>query len=114
MDPVETTVAANTVVQLSFAELIAVVVFVVGGFLAMAKLIVSQTKAAIEAKQDTLEKSITGLQESVAQLEKEVEQSNRLLPIEYVRREDWIRMGASIDGKFDRLAQMIIELKGAK
>lgn len=120
MDPAATSavassaVASSTVVQLSFGELIAVIVFVVGGILAMAKIIVAQTKAAIEAKQDALEESITGLKESVSQLEREVEQSNRQLPLEYVRREDWIRFSASIDAKLDSLAKMMIDMRGSK
>lgn len=48
----------------------------------------------------------------VASLTEKVDSLSRLLPLEYVRREDWIRFSASIDHKLDRLAEMVMKLGG--
>lgn len=43
----------------------------------------------------------------VEQLQRRVDAIHHTLPLEYVRREDWIRFSASIDAKLDRLAELI-------
>lgn len=35
-----------------------------------------------------------------------------MLPLEYVRREDWIRFSAAIDHKLDRLAELLMQQAG--
>lgn len=50
---------------------------------------------------------VAGLGEKVADL-------GRVLPLEYVRREDWIRFSASIDHKLDRLAEMVMNIGGPR
>lgn len=46
----------------------------------------------------------------LAELAQEVHDLFRMLPLEYVRREDWIRFGAGIDHKLDRLGEGMNEL----
>lgn len=48
----------------------------------------------------------------VARLTEKVDDLGRLLPLEYVRREDWIRFSASIDHKLDRLAELVMNQGG--
>lgn len=38
----------------------------------------------------------------------EVRRISQVLPLEYVRREDWIRFSAQIDHKLDRLAELVL------
>jgi hypothetical protein len=45
--------------------------------------------------------------ERLQELQRRVDAINHTLPLEYVRREDWIRFSASIDAKLDRLAELI-------
>lgn len=95
-------VASSTVVQLSMAELIAVAVAGFGVLYGLARMIVAQMKSSMDSR-------FSSLEQTTAKLEQEVEQFNRLLPLEYVRREDWIRFSASIDAKLDRLADMLMK-----
>ncbi len=49
------------------------------------------------------------------ELKQRVDAMSHRLPMEYVRREDWIRFSASIDTKLDRLAVLINQtLRGSK
>lgn len=109
-------VGSSTVVQLSIAEILTIGGFVLGAIYAMARMIVSQMRASLAQRFDLMEARFTQLEETTKELdatnnklEREVEQFNRLLPLEYVRREDWIRFSASIDAKLDRLAEMLIK-----
>jgi hypothetical protein len=102
-------VASSTVVQLSIAELVAILVFVLGVLYALARMIVSQMKTSMDSRFASLEQTTNALDATNKKLEQEVEQFNRLLPLEYVRREDWIRFSASIDAKLDRLAEMLMK-----
>lgn len=102
-------VASSTVVQLSMAELVAIAVFVLGVLYGLARMIVAQMKTSMDARFASLEQTTAALDATNKKLEQEVEQFNRLLPLEYVRREDWIRFSASIDAKLDRLAEMLMK-----
>lgn len=42
----------------------------------------------------------------------EVKKLDRILPLEYVRREDWIRFSSAIDHKLDRLAELVMNIPG--
>lgn len=95
-------VASSTVVQLSIGELVGILAFVLGALYGLARMIVSQMRASMDSRFQSLE-------QTTAALEQEVEKFNRLLPLEYVRREDWIRFSASIDAKLDRLADMLMK-----
>lgn len=88
---------SGTVVQFSVAELLSCLGLLLGVLFGIGRMLVQQVARALTQK-------LEGLETSTNALEKELEQLNRQLPIEYVRREDWIRFSASIDAKLDRLA----------
>lgn len=48
---------------------------------------------------------------TVASLRVDLQQLSQALPIQYVRREDWIRFSNSIDHKQDRLNELVMEVK---
>lgn len=48
---------------------------------------------------------------AVAALRAEQQQLSQSLPLQYVRREDWIRFSSSIDHKQDRLNELVMEVK---
>jgi hypothetical protein len=50
--------------------------------------------------------------ERLTELQRRVDRIHHTLPLEYVRREDWIRFSASIDAKLDRLAELIHTYRG--
>ncbi len=49
----------------------------------------------------------------IKELQRRVEDLSQALPMEYVRREDWIRFSSSIDAKLDRLAELIHRNRGS-
>lgn len=67
---------------------------------------------ARELQMDAIRDRQTAEALRVAGLTEKVDNLSRLLPLEYVRREDWIRFSASIDHKLDRLAEMVMKLGG--
>lgn len=89
---------AGTAVQLSIGELLSGLGVLLGVVLFIARMLIQQVARSLVSKLDSLESTSSAL-------EKEVELLNRQLPLEYVRREDWIRFSASIDAKLDRLAE---------
>ncbi len=92
---------SGTQLQLSIGEMFSILGVFLGVFVWVGQMLVSQITKRLSAKLDSLEATCTSL-------EAEVEQLNRQLPLEYVRREDWIRFSASIDSKLDRLAEMLM------
>lgn len=79
-----------------------------------------------KAAQELREKETQGIDESMQQLRERISFENgristltekletfmSTLPLEYVRREDWIRFSATIDTKLDRLADMFLRAIG--
>lgn len=60
----------------------------------------AQRLTSIETGLEATSSRITGVVQRVEKL-------HQSLPLEYVRREDWIRFASTIDAKLDRLADMI-------
>ena len=67
-----------------------------------------------QAERDTSERRLAGIENSleresdrIGEIVSRIEKLNTTLPLEYVRREDWIRFSSTIDAKLDRLAEMI-------
>ena len=48
----------------------------------------------------------------LAHLREKLDDLSRVLPLEYVRREDHIRFSAVIDHKLDRLAELVMQTRG--
>lgn len=59
--------------------------------------------AALRAMFDRHQRLISHDAERWSQLERTIYELRVLLPIEYVRREDWIRFSATLDAKMDGL-----------
>ncbi len=115
----------DTVIHLSAGVAVTLLVAFVGLVFGFGRVLLGQFErrlqersAAIadlrQAERDAGEKRLVGIEVS---LEKEagrigdllgrIEKLNVTLPLEYVRREDWIRFSATIDAKLDKLAEMI-------
>jgi hypothetical protein len=95
---------SSTAINLTIGELLSVLGVALGVLFFMGRLLVAQVAASLRAQ-------ISGLSDSTAKLEREVELLNRSLPLEYVRREDWIRFSSSIDSKLDRLHAILMSNK---
>lgn len=50
----------------------------------------------------------------IAEVQRRIDALSNALPLEYVRREDWIRFSQSIDAKLDRLAVLILQNRGSQ
>lgn len=100
-----------TAIQLSVSELLAALGIMLGALFVIGRMLVVMVSKSLQAKLDTLERS-------TSELESEVEKLNRQLPLEYVRREDWIRFSVSIDRKLDqvheRLNTLFVQRIGAQ
>lgn len=83
---------------------------VFGLFVAVAKLGLAQFEKRIGEKFAALEKSIGEENQQVRDLKNKVDALTALLPVEYVRREDWIRFSTVIDTKLDRLGERLSDL----
>lgn len=109
-------------IQLS-AQLAATMCLALLGFMfAFGKILMSQFEARMserfaaqdlvrQTQMEALKEQLVRDGEGTAALKEQVHLLGRTLPLEYVRREDWIRFSASIDHKLDRLAELVIESK---
>lgn len=77
---------------------------VLGLLIAFGRMALGQFERRIGASFEQLQASIAGEREQVAAIKRQVEALSQSLPIEYVRREDWIRFSNVIDSKLDRLS----------
>ena len=91
-----------------------------GLILGFGKLLLSQFEKRMDERQKVMEARLSELRNSVTRESSRItEVGNSItefmnkLPLEYVRREDWIRFSATIDTKLDRLADLFIKaIKG--
>jgi hypothetical protein len=65
--------------------------------------------AALHAMFERHQRLYTRDEERWSQLERAIYELRVLLPIEYVRREDWIRFSATLDAKMDGLREEMRE-----
>ena len=65
--------------------------------------------AALHAMFERHQRVATREDERWAQIERSIYELRVLLPIEYVRREDWIRFSATLDAKIDGLREEMRE-----
>jgi hypothetical protein len=65
--------------------------------------------AAVHAMFERHQRLATRDDERWAQMERSIYELRVLLPIEYVRREDWIRFSATLDAKMDGLREEMRE-----
>ena len=67
---------------------------------------------AAKSMLSNLEVKLDGHVGEFRSLQAELKELQITLPKDYVRREDWIRFGAGIDAKIDRLHDRLDEIKG--
>lgn len=86
-----------------------------GGLFAFGKLLLVQFEKRMDERKDEnrraierLENSLAAEREQIRVLQEEVRSAVNSLPLQYVRREDWIRFSATIDHKLDRLAELMM------
>jgi hypothetical protein len=106
------------VIQLSFATAITLIVAIVTMIFAFGRILMVQFEkrmaekfnAQAELRATEKESSSTRmakLENDMGGLIRRVETLSVKLPLEYVRREDWIRFSTTIDTKLDRLAELV-------
>lgn len=95
------------------------IVVTVGVF--MLGLLVTMTRLALGQFERRISELLAGVQKSIAdeaaqarELKRQVEALIQSLPVEYVRREDWIRFSTVIDAKLDRVGDRISDLTRAE
>lgn len=98
-------------IQISAQIALTLVLAMLGCVFAFGKILLSQFEARIAERLAAINERINRDGETVTALRDQVQMLGQTLPLEYVRREDWIRFSASIDHKLDRLAELVIESK---
>lgn len=81
---------------------------------AFGRMALGQFERRIGAGFEQLQTSIAGEREQMAAMKRQLETLSQTLPIEYVRREDWIRFSSVIDAKLDRLGERLSDLTRAE
>jgi len=110
-------------IELSIGNAITLVVAFLGLVAAFGKILVGQFDARMSERlsaQNELRKTqIEGIESDVTEIDNmmkgfvaKLEQTTNTLPLEYVRREDWIRFSSVIDAKLDSLAKMLYQVIG--
>ena len=87
---------------------------VLGLLVAFGRMALGQFERRISAGFEQLQDSIAGERAQVASIKRQVEALSQSLPVEYVRREDWIRFSSVIDTKLDRLSERLSDLTRAE
>lgn len=99
-------------------QMVSVIVTVGAAVLALlvafGRMALGQFERRISAGFEQLQHSINGEREQVASIKRQVEALSQSLPIEYVRREDWVRFSSVIDTKLDRLGERLSDLTRAE
>lgn len=91
-------------VELNLTHLIFLAIAGMSGLWAMAKMFLSQQEKALAARFKTLAEVIGKNQASTYQVERDFLHFKAELPVQYVRREDYIRGQSIIEAKLDSLA----------
>jgi hypothetical protein len=110
-------------IQISVANAIVIFLAVMGMIAGFGRILVAQFDKRMTEQlkaQDTLRteqisnlnRQMSDAAEQVKRLVGKVEDLNTTLPMEYVRREDWILFGAGFDKKLDSLGKMLFQLTG--
>lgn len=89
--------------QVDLAQVIVVIVALVGAFWAMAKMLITQSTRHIDAQFQAISKQLENQQNSTLHVERELMALKVELPREYVRREDHTRAVGSIHVSIDNL-----------
>ncbi|MDP3652452.1 MAG: hypothetical protein Q8R67_12290 [Rhodoferax sp.] len=90
-------------IELNLANLIFILIALVGAFWALVKIIISQYEKSLDTRFTALSLTIEKDQEVTRQLERDFLRMQSELPLHYVRREDYIRGQSVIEAKLDGL-----------
>lgn len=108
-------------IQLSIGGAITLLVGFITVVLSFGLLLLKQFEKRMNDRFDSQEKlrradnksSVERLAAVERDMERLIDRQERLsvkLPLEYVRREDWIRFGTTIDAKIDKLAELLMRI----
>jgi hypothetical protein len=100
----------ESVIQISMPAAATLIVGFFAVVLVFGRLLLGQVERRMTAELGTMRSQLKTESINIAALAAEVHKINSTLPLEYVRREDWIRFSASIDAKLDRLAELVHRL----
>lgn len=99
---------------------VTLVLAVIGSFFGFGRVLLSQFERRLGEKfeastylntqqMESIQREIERDRKSLASLSEELRVISNELPLQYVRREDWIRFSTSIDHKLDKLADLVIQ-----
>lgn len=95
------------VIQLEFWQAIYVLIAFFGFVAGIGKLLLSQSQKHIDKRFEALEKTYRREADGWQRIERDLSQLKQELPINYVRRDDYIRGQSVIESKLDSLAVKI-------
>lgn len=87
--------------------IVTVAVCVVGLMIGFGKLLLYMYDQRACERHKNLAEKLDGEAQRVEHLQQRVDNLHQRLPLDYVRREDWIRFSGMIDAKLDRLATLM-------
>lgn len=89
-------------IQLTTWQVITLVIVIVGAIGGFGRVLLKQIENRLVDKFEAQDRRLE-------EVELEVRRLGSELPLQYVRREDWIRFSAAIDHKLDRLAELVMK-----
>lgn len=101
-------------IQISVPVAITLLVAFLGGVAGFGKLLLHLYDLRASERHTQVAQALQREAERLTELQRRVDAINHTLPLEYVRREDWIRFSASIDAKLDRLAELFHTTKSSR
>lgn len=99
---------------MELAAIAVVAVLVLTVLMVVGRIALGQFEARIAERFVGLENSMREENRQLGELKREFAEHIKTLPMEYVRREDWIRFSSVIDAKLDRLAERLSDLQRAE
>lgn len=96
-------------IQISASVAVTLVIAFLGLVFAFGKILLGQFEKRMDERLQATDKVIVEESRRITGLTTKVDNLMQLLPLEYVRREDWIRFSAQIDTKLDRLAELVLD-----
>lgn len=100
---------------LDIGHLIAIAVFLLGAFGAMAKLLLVQVEKRLDGRFSLIDAQLAQERDGWRKVERDLLQFRADMPMQYVRREDYIRNQTIIEAKLDAIASelKLVQIKGA-
>lgn len=99
------------VIQIPISVAVTLLLAVVGMMFGFGKIMLAQINKSLDSRFRGIEAANFETRELIKKESERIDALSKqlqTLPLEYVRREDWIRFSAGIDAKLDRLADLTI------